>query len=66
MIVSYVAAPSPMDLNFGPGQVLWVMLTTLTVAGVVAGGRSAWYLEVQLLAVYSIFAVTLYLVPKHM
>ncbi len=35
----------------------------LDLAGVVAGGRSAWYLGVQLLAVYSIFAVTLYLLP---
>ncbi len=63
VIASYFLAPVPMDLNFGGGQVLTVMLTTLTVTGVVSAGRSAWYLGVQLLAVYSIFAVTLYLVP---
>jgi Ca2+:H+ antiporter len=61
--VSYVAAPSPMALNFSGGQVLMVLLTTLNVSGVVSGGRSGWYLGVQLLALYAIFAVTLYLLP---
>jgi len=41
-----------------------VLLTTLTVSSVVAGGRSAWYVGVQLLAVYAIFGVTLYLLPN--
>ena len=27
------------------------------------GGHSAWYSGVQLLAVYAVFAVTLYLIP---
>ena len=63
VIVSYFVAPAPMDLVFGGGQVFTVMLTTVTVAWVVAAGRSAWYLGVQLLAVYSIFFVTLYLLP---
>ena len=61
LILSYFIAPAPMDLNFGPGQVLMVLLTTLTVSSVVSGGRSAWYSGVQLLAVYAIFAVTAYL-----
>ncbi len=63
LILSYFIAPTPMDLNFGGGQVLMVLLTTLTVTGVVAGGHSAWYSGVQLLAVYAAFAVTLYLIP---
>jgi Ca2+:H+ antiporter len=63
VIASYVAAPTPMDLSFTGGQVLMVLLTTLTVSFVVAGGRSAWYLGVQLLALYAIFGVTLYLLP---
>jgi len=63
LILSYFVAPTPMDLNFGGGQVLLVLLTTLTVSFVVAGGRSAWYSGVQLLAVYAIFAVTAYLLP---
>lgn len=63
LILSYFVAPAPMDLNFGGGQVLLVLLTTLTVSFVVAAGRSAWYSGIQLLAVYAIFAVTAYLLP---
>jgi len=63
LILSYFLSPAPMDLQFGGGQVLMVLLTTLAVSGVVAGGRSAWYSGVQLLAVYAVFAVTLYLLP---
>jgi Ca2+:H+ antiporter len=63
VILSWFIAPAPMDLNFGGGQVLMVLLTTLTVSGVVSGGQSAWYSGVQLLAVYAVFAVTLYLIP---
>ena len=43
LILSYFVAPAPMDLNFGGGQVLLVLFTTLTVSFVVASGRSAWY-----------------------
>lgn len=63
VILSYFVAPTPMDFNFGAGQVLMVLLTTLTVGFVVSGGRSAWYSGVQLLAVYAIFAVTAFLFP---
>lgn len=64
LILSYFVSPTPMDLNFGGGQVLMVLLTTLTVTSVVANGHSAWYSGVQLLAVYAVFAVTLYLIPS--
>lgn len=64
LFLSYAVAPSPMDLNFGGGQVLMVLLTTLTVGLVVASGHSAWYSGVQLIAVYAIFAAMLYLFPR--
>jgi Ca2+:H+ antiporter len=64
VLLSYVIAPSPMDLVFQGGHVLMVLLTTLTVAFVVASGRSAWYAGVQLIAVYAIFATMLYLIPR--
>jgi Ca2+/H+ antiporter len=48
----------------GGAQVLMVLLTTLTTAFVVSTGKSAWYLGVQLLAVYAAFAVTFYLLPN--
>ncbi|HVQ42104.1 MAG TPA: calcium/proton exchanger [Vicinamibacterales bacterium] len=64
VMLSYVVAPEPMDLNFGGAQVLMVLLTTLTASFVVSSGKSAWYLGVQLLAVYAVFAVTFYLLPN--
>jgi Ca2+:H+ antiporter len=64
LILSYFVAPAPMDLIFPGGQVLLVLLTTLTVSFVISGGRSAWYSGVQLLAVYAIFAFTSYLIPN--
>jgi Ca2+:H+ antiporter len=64
VMISYAVAPAPMDLNFGGAQVLMVLLTTLTTALVLSSGRSAWYLGVQLLAVYAVFAVTFYLLPN--
>jgi Ca2+:H+ antiporter len=63
VILSYFIAPAPMDLQFGGGQVIMVLLATLTVSSVVSGGQSAWYSGVQLIAVYAIFAVTLYMIP---
>ena len=53
-----------MDLVFGGGQVVLVLLTTLTVAFVTSTGHSAWYTGVQLLSVYAVFAVALYLIPS--
>lgn len=64
VLLSYAVAPAPMDLNFGGAQVLIVLLTTLTVAQVTATGHSAWYTGVQLLSVYAVFGVTLYLIPS--
>ena len=64
VLLSYVVSPTPMDLNFGGAQVLMVMLTTMSAALVVPSGKSAWYLGVQLLAVYATFAITFYLLPS--
>jgi Ca2+:H+ antiporter len=64
VLLSYAVAPSPMDLNFGGAQVVMVLLTTLTVTMVVANGHSAWYSGIQLIAVYAVFAATLYLLPR--
>jgi len=40
-----------------------VMIATVTASFVTAGGRSAWFVGVLLLAVYVIFAATLYFMP---
>jgi Ca2+:H+ antiporter len=52
-----------MDLQFWPGAVVMIFITTLTAALVTNSGRSAWFIGVFLLAVYLTFAMTLYLLP---
>jgi Ca2+:H+ antiporter len=63
VILSWFIAPAPMDLVFGPGAVLAVLVATLAVLFVTSSGRSAWYVGVLLLTIYLTFAVTLYLLP---
>jgi Ca2+:H+ antiporter len=62
-LLSYVMGPAPMDLNFWPGAVAMMLIATITVSLVTSSGRSAWFVGVVVLAVYAIFAMTLYLLP---
>ena len=52
-----------MDLQFWPGAVVMMLIATLTATLITNGGRSAWFGGVLVLAVYAIFALTLYLLP---
>lgn len=63
VLASYTLGPSPMTLQFWPGAVLMVLISTVTAALVSNGGRSAWFVGVLVLAVYLTFAITLYLLP---
>jgi Ca2+:H+ antiporter len=63
LILSYFIAPAPMDMVFWPGAVVMVLIATITAAFATNGGRSAWFVGVLLLAVFLIFATTLYLLP---
>lgn len=63
VLLSYVIAPAPMDLQFWPGAVVMVLLATMTASLVTNNGRSTWFVGVLTLTVYLIFAVTLYLLP---
>jgi len=63
VIVSYFVGPAPMDLQFWPGAVVMILIATLTACLVTNSGRSAWFVGVLLLMVYSVFALTLYLMP---
>jgi len=63
-LASHAIAPAPMDLSFAPGHVLAVFISMLAAALVAMTGRSAWYMGVQLIAVYCVFAITLYLIPS--
>ena len=62
-LASHFIGPQPMDLAFGTGQVVAVFLAMFTVATVASSGKSAWFTGVQLLGVYMVFAMTLYLLP---
>jgi Ca2+:H+ antiporter len=63
VLLSYVMGPTPMSLQFWPGIALAMIFATLTATLVTSHGRSAWFVGVLVLAVYLIFAVTLYLLP---
>jgi len=63
VLASYYLGPSPMTLQFWPGAVLMVLISTVTAALVSNSGRSAWFIGVLVLAVYLTFAITLYLLP---
>jgi Ca2+:H+ antiporter len=63
VLLSYVLGPAPMDLQFWPGAVVMILISTMTVSLVTNSGRSAWFIGVLALMVYLIFAMTLYLLP---
>jgi len=63
VLVSYFVGPSPMDLQFWPGAVVMVLVATMTALFVTNGGRSTWFVGVLTLAVYLVFAATLFLLP---
>ena len=63
VLLSYVMGPTPMDLQFWPGAVVMMLIAALTVSLVTNSGRAAWFVGVAVLAVYVIFAITLYLLP---
>ncbi|PZF71057.1 calcium/proton exchanger [Taibaiella soli] len=60
VILSYFIAPAPMDLSFKGGLIFMLLFATLTVALTSNQGKSTWYLGVLLIAVYSIFGITLF------
>jgi Ca2+:H+ antiporter len=63
VLLSYAIAPAPMSLQFWPGAVVMVLISTLTAFLLSSSGRSAWFVGVLVLMVYLIFAMTLYLLP---
>ena len=63
VLLSYVIAPLPMDLQFWPGALVMMFVATLTTSLVTNSGRSGWFVGVLVLMVYLIFAMTLYLLP---
>lgn len=63
VVASYAIGPSPLNLQFWPGAVDMMLIATLTAFLVASVGRAAWFSGVLVLAVYLVFAITLYLLP---
>lgn len=63
VLLSYVVGPTPMNLQFWPGAVTMVMISTVTATFITASGRSAWFVGALMIFIYAIFALTLYVVP---
>jgi Ca2+:H+ antiporter len=63
VLLSYVLGPAPMDLQFWPGAVVMIFISTLTASLMTNTGRSAWFVGALMLMMYLIFAMTLYLMP---
>ena len=55
--------PARMSLQSWPGAVVMMFIATMAASLVTNSGRSAWFVGVLLLMVYSVFAMTLYLLP---
>ncbi|HMA72244.1 MAG TPA: calcium/proton exchanger [Xanthobacteraceae bacterium] len=63
VLVSYVIGPTPMNLQFWPGAVAMMLISTMTASLVTNAGRSAWFVGVLVVMVYLVFAMALYLLP---
>ena len=64
VLASLAVGPHPMDLLFGKGLVLAVLLAVLITGQVAGDGRSNWLKGVQLLAVYLILGLAFFLIPQ--
>lgn len=63
VLLSHVVGPAPMGLDFWPGAVVMMLIAAISAALLTSGGRSTWFLGVAVLMVYSIFGLTLYVLP---
>lgn len=63
VLVSYFIGPEPMTLQFWRGAVTMMVVATMAATLLSNGGRGAWYAGVMALALYAIFAFTLFVLP---
>jgi Ca2+:H+ antiporter len=63
VLLSYVLGPAPMNLAFGGGLLLAVLLAVLITGQVAGDGRSDWLKGLQLLAVYAILGLAFFFAP---
>ena len=63
VLVSYVIAPTPMDLTFTLPEVLAVVLSALLITQAVSNGETNWFEGLQLLGLYGVLGVAFYFLP---
>lgn len=63
LFLSYLIAPTPMNLLFSTFEVMALVLAVLTIAFVAHDGETHWMEGVQMLAVYIILALGFYFLP---
>lgn len=63
VLLSYFVAPEPLRLEFGKTAVGALFFSVLIGAAVCSDGRSNWYKGIQLVAVYLVIALIMYLAP---
>lgn len=64
VLLSYFIAPQPFLLVFNPQLLTFLLLSVLLGALVAGDGRSNWYKGIQLVLLYVMLGVSLYLVPN--
>ncbi|MDR6757881.1 Ca2+:H+ antiporter [Mycoplana sp. BE70] len=63
VLASYFIGPEPMTLQFWRGAVTMMVVATMAAALLTNGGHGTWYTGVMALALYAIFAFTLFVLP---
>jgi Ca2+:H+ antiporter len=63
VILSHTVAPEPMYLSFSRAEVGLLFLGVLIASMIAGDGRSNWYKGIQLITVYLIIGISLYLIP---
>jgi len=63
VLLSYLIAPTPMDLRFTTFELVAIGISVFTVSFIAHDGETNWLEGVQLLAVYAILALGFYFLP---
>jgi Ca2+:H+ antiporter len=63
VFASYFIAPAPLDLAFNRAEIGALFIGVLIGSMVAVDGQSNWYKGIQLVTVYSIFALMFYFIP---
>lgn len=63
VLASYWLGPLPMDLQFWPAAIGMMFIATISASMVTTTGRAAWFSGVLVVAIYLVFAITLFLLP---